>query len=813
VGGKENKKTALEPCDAAPENGEGHARLSGDRSGGLPVAAGAGKPERRTLSATQVTVLAGIALGAQVALFPILAASNGPAALLVLVALGFTTAATYHWHRLTSTLEPEETKPASETAVMDSLDQKIEQLQDAQWALSDNAERYRTLLDEHTDMIVCRDMNGCVTFTNRAFQRKFNLAPEATLGQPLTLKVIEEKDQAEADTLSAAHDQRRLQKLETVDGGRWIDWVEHRIPGARGTDDATQMTGRDVTESVEARHRLREARDQAEEGNRAKSRFLASMSHEIRTPMNGILGMSSLLMDTTQTEEQKTYTRAIDQSAKNLLTLIDEILDFSKIEAGKLMLKQGHFSLEETIQSVVELMAPTAQQKGLEIAWHLDRNVRVAFVGDALRVRQILLNLVANAVKFTESGGVRISASVVESLDQDGSDVKVRLQVVDTGIGLSRSDQSSLFEEFEQSDDTVRRQVGGTGLGLAISRRLARAMGGDLFVDSQLGQGSAFTVDLRLTLAHRPYPMPSLLPAVRPGLDILLAFNRALERLALSETLRQVGVNVAVCDFDDAMDYVRRSEADGRAFSHIVVEADVDHARAGALLKAAKSAAVTSDASSPPVQGLVLVNVLSRAGLTALRELGYTTYLVRPVRPKSLLEQLNLTPDPSTAPPAAARLEQPATEKPTTAPLRILLAEDNDINALLVERIMDRSGHDLTRVGDGRSAVREMERAANGEGPWFDAVLMDVMLPEMDGFDATKAIKKLQVAASVGRTLPPVIALTANAFEEDRESCLEAGMDDYLAKPFDRAMLEDVLSNWFAADGCQKKPAKIIAAT
>lgn len=691
------------------------------------------------------------------------------------------------------------------------LDQRIEELQDLQWEVSEREARYRDLIESQNEIILRQDMDGRLTFANRAFYRVFGLAPGSATGRPVDLQVVD-GDRPPPLTLDSSPRRRTLtQVVETATGPRWIAWDQQVVTTARPGVCEVQSIGRDVTDSLRVEAELKHARDCAEAANRAKSRFLAAMSHEIRTPMNGILGMSSLLIDTVQTAEQQTYVRAIDQSARNLLALIDEILDFSKIEAGKLVLAERPFSLTACIEAAIELLAPKAYEKGLELAWTIEPTLPRWVLADEARMRQVLLNLLSNAVKFTDVGGVSVHvASTPPRAGDPAGTFGVAIAVRDTGIGLSPDDMRNLFAEFEQADAAVRRRTGGTGLGLAISKRIARAMDGDISVMSSPGNGATFTATFRVKAGPpgtcdaggTDDAMPRL--ACHPGLRVLLAMDGLIERGMLTHVLEQAGVPCTAVAPRDAIAIAQSAERSGVLYDHVIVDAGRSASDAAAILLALRRVS-----SGPPVKGIVLVDVLSRAGLAAYREAGFDAYLVRPVRPDALLRQLGLVGGPD-----RRRLADPADLAAGAGGIaprhgarpRLLLAEDNDINALLARRMIETSGCDVEWVKNGRDAVARARAAIAGEAPSIDLILMDILMPFVDGIEAAQSIKALFRGASpAGAGAPPVVALTANAFPEDRDRYFAAGMDDYLAKPFDRAALQAILHRWLSATAVQTR--------
>jgi PAS domain S-box-containing protein len=676
------------------------------------------------------------------------------------------------------------------------LQRQIEHLQDMQWVLRENETRYRDLLDTQADIILRQDQYGRLTFVNRAFCKAFNVTVEHVIGTRYSLPILERQPQPSSSGSGGVALPHQL--LKTATGERWFAWEEHRVPSGDGRAFELQVIGRDITNARLAEAELARARDEAEAANRAKSRFLAAMSHEIRTPMNGILGMAGLLRDTQATPEQQTYVAAIDHSARTLLALIDEILDFSKIEAGKLTLQPRAFALHACVQATVELLAPKAHEKGIEIAWAIAPGVVDLVLGDETRIRQILLNLIGNAIKFTDRGGVMVTVA----LGDHAGHLVCRIE--DTGIGLSLTALTTLFTEFEQVDTALGRRAGGTGLGLAISKRLARAMGGDIRVESQLGRGSKFTFDLQVKPAEGAQPLAFTTPDCPCAAHVLLALDRIIERRAMVATLAAAHVTVAeASDLDhEAGRLIDAAKADGNPIDLVVVDADDDAVLAGKLLMRAKAAA-----GGRAVKGVVLIAATDRVSLKEFCAQGFQAYLVRPVRLQSLLRQLELGvaenlidedldldvvqagPCVGVSPPMRTR--------------RVLLAEDNPINALLARRVVEKAGCTTVLVTDGRKAVDAVRRTLEGSEPPFDVVLMDVHMPELDGLEAVAELRLLAIELNSAATgarhpvvLPPIVALTANAFSEDRQRCLDAGMDDYLSKPFERAELEAILDRW-----------------
>ncbi|MCP5431656.1 MAG: response regulator [Alphaproteobacteria bacterium] len=656
----------------------------------------------------------------------------------------------------------------------------IMQLNLANTALKESEQRYRGLVDAQGDLILRRAPDGRLSFVNETVCRTFGRSEYSLLGTRFEPEIDPDHGPGLFGTFDGTrarpHRVRYDQRVLTVEGWRWISWEDYAIRDGSGNLRELQSVGRDITERKEAEETLKLHRSRAETAAQAKARFLAMMSHEIRTPLNGILGMAGLLLETPLSGEQRAYADAVRRSGEALLTLINDILDFSKIEAGRMEIHAVPFSPRQILEEVAELLSPRAFEKGIEIASHAAPNVPSMVIGDAARLRQILLNLAGNAVKFTDSGAVALSASWGEEA--------LCIDVADTGCGIPPAVQEAIFEEFRQADGSDARRYGGTGLGLTISKRLIEAMKGGIALRSEVGRGSVFTVRLPICEVSVPAPLPGREPLM--GRAVLLIRKASLAGDIVARMIEDAGASIRCAE------NIAEARALVRAREMAPPDAVVwDLPREGGL-DAPDIRALMQEPDLRQTRFVVMLAAEQRRALNDFADSGFSTYLIKPIRQASLVRFLLGEPGETGEPvaaPAAPGAGDPAEE--SLESLAILLAEDNEVNALLATTLLKRLGHRVETARNGLEAIAALQQRA------FDLVLMDVHMPEMDGLTATEAVRATEGANARGRM--PIIALTASALSEDRQRCTAAGMDDVLTKPLDVASLKAMLARWSPA--------------
>jgi two-component system, sensor histidine kinase and response regulator len=654
-------------------------------------------------------------------------------------------------------------------------------------------QRTRLIVDSAYDAYVAMDANGIIIDWNRQAELTFGWPRELAIDRLLHELLIPPRFR----DVHCAGVQRFLATGEGPLLNRRLEVPALRRDGSEFPVEMTISPIRygsawifsaflhDITERKQAEEEVRKARDVAEAASQAKSEFLANMSHEIRTPMNAIIGMTELLLDTPLNAEQRDYLETVKKSADALLSVINDILDFSKIEAGKLELEYSPFDLRDSLGDMLNTLALRAHQKGLELACHIAPELPETVIGDPVRLRQILLNLVGNAIKFTERGEVVVDVRMVTQeggwaessrptrggvvgLEDSAHPTLLHFSVRDTGIGIPVEKQARIFEAFAQADGSTTRRYGGTGLGLAISSRLAQRMGGCLWVESEPSKGSTFHFTCRFArhgaALERP---PREEPGRLRGLSVLVVDDNATNRFILAETLTQWQMRpTTVENAHAALQVLESAHQAGEPFTLVLLDAHMPEVDGFTLAERIRE--------HPDLTGatvMMLSSACQSIDASRCQELGLAAYLTKPIKQAELYRAIlaalgngDAGPKPAAAPPAPRRGRA----------LRVLLAEDNLVNQKLAVRLLEKQGHSIVVAGNGREAVEAVERQP------FDLVLMDVQMPGMDGFEATVAIRARE------RDSPqrlPILAMTAYAMKGDRERCLEAGMDGYVSKP------------------------------
>jgi PAS domain S-box-containing protein len=634
-------------------------------------------------------------------------------------------------------------------------------------ALNQNSPAAVIVLDTQENIVSC----------NPAFEQLYGYTCAEIVGKNLDELITT------PEALNDAHLYTQQAKVGSVHGigkrrqkdGKLVTVEIFGVPiVVEGTKIATLAIYHDITE-------LDQARKEAEQANRAKSEFLANMSHEIRTPMNGVIGMLELALDTPLTDEQRDYLSVSLQSAENLLALINDILDFSKIEAQRLELEKIDFDLRNTVEDLAQMMAQRAQDKGLELVCLIHPDLRTNLKGDPTRLRQILVNLVGNAIKFTHQGEVVIRA---EPREQNQTHTTVTFSVHDTGVGIPKEQTTLVFDRFTQADGSTTRQYGGTGLGLTICKQLVEAMGGKIGVESQPGVGSIFWFTVTF---EKQVPKAYIEPSTKPILElqklhILGIDDNATNRMVLAKMVEGFGCRIETAPGGaKGIEMLRNARREGDPFRLVLLDMQMPEMDGEQTAEQIKSDPLTHD-----VQIIILTSIGQRGDATRLEALGCAAYLHKPIKQQMLYEAIStvLTLTTSKKPRLVTRH---LISEQRRQGLRILLAEDNPINQKLAVILLQKAGYSVDAVENGLHALEKVQNEH------YNAVLMDVQMPDLDGFETTRRIRKWEE----GRNHHvPIIAMTAHALKGDRELCLEAGMDDYVPKPLEPKVLFNTLDHW-----------------
>jgi PAS domain S-box-containing protein len=671
----------------------------------------------------------------------------------------------------------------------EAINRMLGSLQLSQKQKQQAEERYRTFMNNIPAIALIKDSEGHILYINEPMSRTFNIKLEEMKGKAVGDWIPEEIAKTirlhDREVLSRKRPHQFEEIFPTPDGNLH-HWLSFRFPldGPEG-ELLVGMVGIDITDRKEAESALHAAKEMAEAANRAKSEFLANMSHEIRTPLNGVVGMTDLALGTDLTSEQREYLDTVKLSADALLTVINDILDFSKIEAGKIDLEMIDFNIRDHLEGTLKTLAFRSDEKGLELLCEVAPEVPEMVRGDSNRLRQIVVNLVGNAIKFTDEGEVSLRVRVDA---EEGDDRILRFVVSDTGVGIPPEKQKSIFEPFSQADSSTTRKYGGTGLGLTISTRLVEMMGGTMWVESEMGRGSQFHFTARLGTSETMIEVGAIAPAeILRGIKVLVTDDNRTNRRILEGMLKRWEMkSTSVDDGEKALTELSSALEAGEPYGLILTDMHMPKMDGFTWIERIRQRPELSTAII-----MMLTSAGHRGDATRCQELGIAAYLLKPIRQSELREAIGRVlgaREQKGAIPLITRYSLGDALEPM-ALLRVLVAEDNAVNQRLATRLLEKRGHRVTVAANGREAVDAQASQA------FDLVLMDVQMPEMDGFEATAAIRERE---KHNGTHIPIIALTAHAMKGDRERCLAAGMDGYLSKPIRSQELDAMLETYLA---------------